>query len=92
MRMLASAYRVVGVHEDCGGLEMGRARSLASVGAVAIAATILSITAAWGCVSGPAINLSTVEAKVGQEVGIKGASFRLTDDVLVRSTPPTARF
>jgi hypothetical protein len=63
---------------------MGRARSLASAGAVAIAATILSITAAWACVSGPAINLSTIEAKAGQEVGIKGASFRLTDDVLVR--------
>jgi hypothetical protein len=63
---------------------MGRARRLASAGAVAIAASILSITAAWACVSGPAINLSTIEAKAGQEVGIKGASFRLTDDVLVR--------
>ncbi len=63
---------------------MVRARSLASAGAVAIAASILSITAAWACVSGPAINLSTIEAKAGQEVGIKGASFRLTDDVLVR--------
>jgi hypothetical protein len=63
---------------------MGRARSLASAGAVAIAASILSVTAAWACVSGPAINLSTIEAKAGQEVGIKGASFRLTDDVLVR--------
>jgi hypothetical protein len=63
---------------------MGRARSLASAGVVTIAATILSVTAAWACVSGPAVNLSTIEAKAGQEVGIKGASFRLTDDVLVR--------
>lgn len=63
---------------------MRRARSLACAGAVVMAATILSMTAAWACVSGPAINLSTVEAKAGQEVGIKGASFRLTDDVLVR--------
>lgn len=84
VRMLASDIRLSGFYEDCGGLEMERARSLASAGAVAIAGTILSMTAAWACVSGPAINLSTVEAKAGQEVGIKGASFRLTDEVLVR--------
>jgi hypothetical protein len=45
---------------------------------------VLSMTAAWACVSGPAVNLSVIEAKAGQEVGIKGASFRSTDDILVR--------
>ena len=45
---------------------------------------MLNMSAAWACVSGPAVNLSTIEAKAGQEVGIKGASFRSTDDVIVR--------
>lgn len=45
---------------------------------------VLTMGAAWACVSGPAVNLSTIQAKAGQEVGIKGASFRTTDEVVVR--------
>jgi hypothetical protein len=45
---------------------------------------VLTMGAAWACVSGPAINLSTIQAKAGQEVGIKGASFRTTDEIVVR--------
>ena len=63
---------------------MRRAQRWALFGAGAIASAILSMTAAWACVSGPAVNLSAVEAKAGQEIGIKGASFRTTDELQVR--------
>ncbi|MGH9226392.1 MAG: hypothetical protein ACRD2W_21970 [Acidimicrobiales bacterium] len=39
---------------------------------------------AFACVSGPAINLSTTNAKPGQEVTIKGTNFRQADPVTVR--------
>ena len=63
---------------------MGRVRTWAIGGCRRVRLAVLCMTAAWACVSGPAVNLSVIEAKAGQEVGIKGASFRLTDDVLVR--------
>lgn len=63
---------------------MGRVRGLVLAGAGAVGAVVLTMTAVWACVSGPAINLSTVQAKAGQEVGIKGASFSRADDVIVR--------
>ena len=63
---------------------MGRARRWAFVGAGAVTSALLSFTTAWACVSGPAINLSATEVKAGQEVGVKGASFRILDDVQVR--------
>jgi hypothetical protein len=40
--------------------------------------------AAWACVSGPAINLSTVNAKPGQQVTVNGTNFSKTDPVTVR--------
>jgi len=41
---------------------------------------------AWACVSGPVINLSTVNVKAGQEMGITGTGFNATspDATLVR--------
>lgn len=63
---------------------MKRAGKWSAAGAGLLGVAILSMAAAWACVSGPAVNLSTVQAKAGQEVGIKGASFRNPDDVIVR--------
>ncbi|MDQ6727996.1 MAG: hypothetical protein M3066_17820 [Actinomycetota bacterium] len=56
---------------------------MGSVGAAA--AGVLFAAAAWACVSGPVVNLSTISAKPGQEVGLTGTGFRnTTDQVLVR--------
>lgn len=63
---------------------MRRTRGLVVAATGSVGLVLFSMAAAWACVSGPAVNLSTVEARAGQEVGIKGASFRLTDDILVR--------
>ncbi len=65
-------------------MKRARVRAWAVAVTSSVGLVMFSMAAAWACVSGPAINLSTVEAKAGQEVGIKGASFRLTDDILVR--------
>jgi hypothetical protein len=40
------------------------------------AAGVFMAAAAWACVSGPVVNLSTINAKAGQEVGITGTGFR----------------
>ena len=40
--------------------------------------------AAWACVSGPVVNLSTINAKAGQEVGITGTGFQATNQVQIR--------
>ncbi len=53
--------------------------ALGSIGVLVIAAST-----AWACVSGPAINLSTIQAKPGDEVTVNGTGFRLNDKVLVR--------
>ncbi len=60
-----------------------RRLAMGSVGAAA--AGVLFAAAAWACVSGPVVNLSTISAKPGQEVGLTGTGFRnTTDQVLVR--------
>ena len=40
--------------------------------------------AAFACVSGPVVNLSTINAKVGQEVGITGTGFQAANNAVVR--------
>jgi hypothetical protein len=55
------------------------AGALASIAVLGIAAS-----AAWACVSGPVVNLSTVAAKSGEEVTITGTGFRQADPVQVR--------
>jgi hypothetical protein len=40
--------------------------------------------AAFACVSGPVTNLSTINAKAGQEIGVTGTGFRANDQLLVR--------
>jgi hypothetical protein len=51
-------------------------------GVGAAAAGVLFAAAAWACVSGPVVNLSTISAKPGQEVGITGTGFRTTTDAI----------
>ncbi len=55
--------------------------ALAGVGSAA--AGVLMASAAFACVSGPVVNLSTINAKAGQEVGITGTGFRNTGDQIV---------
>ncbi len=55
--------------------------ALAGVGSAA--AGVLMASAAFACVSGPVVNLSTINAKAGQEVGITGTGFRTTTDQIV---------
>ena len=62
-----------------------RMRRWAIGGMSAVGAVLVAGAAAWACVSGPAVNLSTVNAKPGQEVtaNITGLS---------KSDPLTARW
>lgn len=54
-------------------------------GAFASAAVlVVAASNAWACVSGPVLNLSTIQAKAGEQVTITGTGFRLTDPVQVR--------
>src|SRR5438128_2544773 len=53
--------------------------SLSAAGAV-----VLAGAAAWACVSGPAVNLSTVNAKPGDTITVSGTNFSKTDPVTVR--------
>ena len=52
---------------------------MASIAAFGIAAS-----AAWACVSGPVVNLSTVTAKPGEQVTLTGTGFRQADPVQIR--------
>ncbi len=61
-----------------------RVRRWAIGGLSAAGAVLLVGAAAWACVSGPAINLSTVNAKPGQQVTINGTNFTKTDPVQIR--------
>ena len=45
---------------------------------------MLAAAAAWACVSGPSLNLSTINAKPGQEVTVTGTGFSKSDPVQVR--------
>ena len=56
--------------------------ALAGVGSTA--AGLLMTAAAFACVSGPVVNLSTINAKAGQEVGITGTGFQAANQVQVR--------
>lgn len=57
----------------------------AAIGGFGIAgAVLLATTTAWACVSGPAVSLSTVNAKPGQEVQLTGTGFRQPDPATVR--------
>jgi hypothetical protein len=61
-----------------------RVRRWAIGGLSAAGAVLLAGAAAWACVSGPAINLSTVNAKPGQDVTVTGTNFSKNDPVTVR--------
>ena len=61
-----------------------RIRRWAIGGLSAAGAVVLAGAAAWACVSGPAINLSTVNAKPGDTVTVTGTNFSKTDPVTVR--------
>ena len=56
--------------------------ALAGVGSTA--AGVLMAAAAFACVSGPVVNLSTINAKAGQEVGITGTGFQAANAAQVR--------
>jgi hypothetical protein len=49
-----------------------------------MAAGVVMAAAAWACVSGPVVNLSTINAKAGQEVGITGTGFQPTNQAIIR--------
>ena len=59
-------------------------RRWATGGMSAVAAVLLVSATAWACVSGPAVNLSTVNAKPGQEIQVTGTNFQKPDPVTVR--------
>lgn len=52
-------------------------------GATAAASGLFMAAAAFACVSGPVVNLSTIQAKAGEEVVITGTGFRTTTDQVV---------
>ena len=49
-----------------------------------MAVLVVAASAAWACVSGPVVNLSTVTAKPGDQVTVTGTGFRQADPVQVR--------
>jgi hypothetical protein len=49
-----------------------------------IAVAVATASAAWACVSGPVVNLSTVQAKPGEQVTLTGTGFRQAHPVQVR--------
>jgi hypothetical protein len=53
-------------------------------GVTTAAAGILMASAAFACVSGPVVNLSTINAKAGQEVGITGTGFQAANAAQVK--------
>jgi hypothetical protein len=63
---------------------MRQVRRWAIGGLTTAAAGVFMAAAAWACVSGPVVNLSTINAKAGQEVGITGTGFQATNAVQIR--------
>jgi FtsP/CotA-like multicopper oxidase with cupredoxin domain len=61
-----------------------RVRRWAIGGLSAAGAVLVASAAAWACVSGPSINLSTINAKPGQEVTLTGTNWTKPDPVQVR--------
>src|SRR5215211_3873317 len=63
---------------------MRQVRRWAIGGLATAAAGVFMAAAAWACVSGPVVNLSTINAKAGQEVGITGTGFQTTNTAQIR--------
>ena len=63
---------------------MRQVRRLAIGGMATAAAGVFMAAAAWACVSGPVVNLSTINAKAGQEVGITGTGFQAANAAQIR--------
>ena len=63
---------------------MRQLRRWAIGGVTTAAAGVFMAAAAWACVSGPVANLSTIQAKPGQEVGLTGTGFQVGNQALVR--------
>ena len=63
---------------------MRQVRRWALAGIGAAAAGVLMAAAAFACVSGPVVNLSTINAKVGDTVGITGTGFQAGNNAVVR--------
>lgn len=63
---------------------MRSVRRWALAGAGSTAAGLLMAAAAFACVSGPVVNLSTINAKAGQEVGITGTGFQPANAAQIR--------
>ena len=63
---------------------MRQVRRWAIGGLTTAAAGVFMAAAAWACVSGPVVNLSTINAKAGQEVGLTGTGFQTTNAAQVR--------
>ncbi len=60
------------------------ARRIAAGALGGMAVLAVAASAAWACVSGPVVNLSTVTAKPGEQVTVTGTGFRQADPVQVR--------
>ncbi len=63
---------------------MKQVRRWAIGGVTTAAAGLLMASAAWACVSGPVVNLSTINAKAGQEVGVTGTGFQAANSASIR--------
>ena len=63
---------------------MRQVRRWAIGGLTTAAAGVFMAAAAWACVSGPVVNLSTINAKAGQEVGITGTGFQAANAAQIR--------
>ncbi len=63
---------------------MRQVRRWAIGGLTTAAAGVAMAAAAWACVSGPVVNLSTINAKAGQEVGITGTGFQAANAAQIR--------
>lgn len=61
-----------------------RVRRWAIGGLGAVGAVVVAGATAWACVSGPAVNLSTVNAKPGDTITVTGTNFSKPDPVTVR--------
>lgn len=55
-----------------------RARRWVAGGLGAIGAVVVATATAWACVSGPAVTLSTINAKPGQEIVVTAVGFGAT--------------
>ena len=59
-------------------------RRLALGGVASVGALVVAASTAWACVSGPVVNLSTIQAKPGETITLTGTGFREPDPVQVR--------